>query len=370
VLLAPDEAFNVCLSMAITRIDAFGVPDISAPTGSDFKATDFGGRNILETPPGGGDPHVIDMLKIPPELGNMMDRLKGGMEDLSGINSVTRGNPQENVTSGSYAALLQSMAVQFNSADETAWIHNLERVGSLIVRIYQRCATDVQLVNICGSDEAWTAKEFTGESLDQIQRVAVKVANAMSKTVGGRMAIADNLLQRNLIQTPQEYLQALQTGNVTPLFSGPAKQLNIIKAENERILKGEAPKVSIYDDDRLHISEHRCLMDTSARDDMALAKGIQAHIDEHMKWWREKTLKNPDLLEALGQPPLSAAAMLRDQMTGMPGPQQPGPQQQPQPGTEPAKAKPGPEKAPPGAEPGAMPSQPEPSKTPSGEAVV
>lgn len=375
VLLAPDEAFNACMSMALTRIDAFGVPDIAVPAGSDYKQSDFSGRNMIEITPGGGDPHLMDFLKIPPELGNMMDRFKGGMEDLSGINSVTRGNPQENVTSGSYAALLQSMAVQFNSADEDAWIRNLEGVGSDIVRIYQSCATDKQLVNICGSDQAWTAKEFTSESLDQIQRVSIKVGNAMSKTVAGRMAIADNLLQRNLIQTPQEYLQALATGNVTPLFSGPAQQLNIIKAENERIMKGEAPLVSVLDDDRLHISEHRCLMDTSARDDLPLAKAIQAHVDAHMDSWREKTMKNPDLLEALGQPPLSMAAQVRDQTNaqtgGAPGPQvQPGPRQQQQPGTEPAKAKPGPERAPPGKEAGAMPEQPAPAKTPAGQAVV
>lgn len=375
VLLAPDEAFNACLSMALTRVDAFGVPDIGVPAGSDYKQSDIGARNLLEIPPGAGEPHAIDLLKIPPELGNMMDRLKGGMEDLSGINSVTRGNPQENVTSGSYAALLQSMAVQFNSADEAAWIYNLERVGSHIIRIYQRMATEKQLVNICGSDEAWTAKEFTSESLDQIQRVSVKVANAMSKTVGGRMAIADNLLQRNLIQTPQEYLQALATGNVTPLFSGPAQQLNIIKSENERIMRGEQARVSVLDNDQLHIREHVCLMDTSARDDIGLAKLIQGHIDEHMTSWRDKTMKDPDLLEALGQPPLSNAAMVRDQTNAMtqgqqPGPQQPGPRQQQQPGTEPAKAKPGPERAPPGKEPGALPEQPAPAKTPAGAAVV
>jgi hypothetical protein len=376
VLLAPDEAFNACLSMALTRVDAFGVPDIAVPAGSDYKPSDFSGRNLLEITPGGGDPHAIDLLKIPPELGNMMDRLKGGMEDLSGINSVTRGNPQENVTSGSYAALLQSMAVQFNSADEAAWIFNLERVGSLIIRIYQRCATTAQLVNICGSDEAWTAKEFTGESLDRVERVAVKVANALSKTVAGRMQMSEQMLQiPGAIQFPQELVSVMQTGNIKPLLSGPANKVFLIKSENERILRGEQPRVSVLDDDRLHIAEHSCLMDTHAREDIELAKSIQAHIDEHMASWRDKTMKNPDLLEALGQPPLSNAAMVRDQTNAQtqgqqPGPQQPGPRQQQQPGTEPAKAKPGPERAPPGKEPGAMPNQPEPARTPSGEAVA
>jgi hypothetical protein len=375
VLLAPDEAFNACLSMAITRVDTFGVPPIAVPMGSDYKQSDFSGNNLLEVPPGAQDPKVLDMLTIPGEIPMMMDRLKSGMEDLSGINSVTRGNPNENITSGSMAALVQSMSVQFNSADEMAWVHNQEKIGSLIVRIYQRMCTDKQLINICGMDQAWTAQEFTNEDLDQIDRVAIKAGNAFQKTLAGKQAIADALLERGVIETPQEYVEALGTGNVTPLFSGPVNLLTLIKSENEAILRGEGAKVAVTDNDQLHIREHACLMDSAARGDLPRAKLILDHVMAHLKSWREKP---PDLLEALGQPPLTAAAQMQAQLAeaenpGGAGATPPdGPRQQPQPNTEAAREKPGPKAPPKGAAPqgAGMPKPAQPAKTPAGQPVV
>lgn len=373
-LLAPDEAYNAILSMGITRVDTHGVANIAVPTGSDFKQSDFSGNNLLEVTPG-QEPKVLDMLAIPPELAQWMNIIKTGMEELSGINSVTRGNPQENVSSGSYAALLQAMAVQFNSADEAAWVYNLEKTGSHKINIYRRLADEKQLVNICGADETWSAREFVGEDLSQILRVGVKVGNALSKTVAGRLALATTMLEQKLIQDPREFLQCVQTGNYEPLFAGPARQLILIKSENERIMRGEKPRVWVYDNDQLHIREHLELMDTPLRDDLEKSKGVQAHIDEHMLSWTNKTLNSPDILAAIGQPPLPAAQATQQateqQSGGGAGPASPGPRQQEQPSTEaPPKGKPGPEGAPPGQEPGPMPAQPQPAKTPGGEAVV
>jgi hypothetical protein len=374
-LLAPGDAYNAMLSMAMTRVEAHGVPTLGVPAGSEFTRDDFSGNKMLEMGPAGmGEPKVLDMLSIPNELPNMMNLVKAGMEELSGINSVTRGNPQENVSSGSYAALLQSMAIQFNSADEKAWIANLERVGSLVVRIYQRMATEKQLISICGSDETWTAREFRSEDLDQIQRVAIKPANALSKTIAGRLALGETMLEKQMIQTPQEFLQVVATGNVEPLYSGSAKELSLIKSENEMLMRGEAPKVSIWDNDQLHIREHKCLLDTQLRN-TPLAKGVMTHLQEHMMSWGQQTLMAPDTLAAKGQAPLPAAQAAAQQAAqleggGMQQPQE-GPRQQVQPETEePPKGKPGPQGAPPGREPGPMPSEPEPAKTPGGEAVV
>lgn len=364
-LLAPDEAYNAMLSMAMTRVDTYGIPTLAVPAGSDYTQQDFSGNKLLEYTPGMGEPRILDYLKIPPELPSVMGMVKSGMEELSGINSVTRGNPTENVSSGSYAALLQSMAIQFNSADEAAWIANLERVGSLVVRIYQRMASDKQLVSICGTDQQWTAREFTGEDLDQIQRVAIKPANALSKTVAGRLALADTMLERQLVSSPQEYLQVVETGNVEPLFSGPTKELTLIKSENEMMMRGQTPSVALWDNDQTHIREHKCLLDTQLRGNIPLATLVMNHLTEHMNNWQQK---DPNTLAAIGQPPLPASMASMPTMPGQAP--QPGPRQQKQPETEEAKGKPGPNPGPRGHEPGPMPSEPEPAKTPNGEAVA
>jgi hypothetical protein len=229
-------------------------------------------------------------------------------------------------------------------------------------------------------DQSWTAREFSGEDLDQIDRVAIKMGNAFQKTLAGKEMIADKLLQAQVIQSPQEYVEALGTGNVTPLFKGPVDLLTIIKAENEKILHGAPVKVLPTDNDQLHIREHVCMLDSAARYDPALAGRITAHLGEHINSWTDKTLNHPDMLEAIGQPPLSAAQQMRAQQEaaeaaakGLPppqqgAPQQPGPRGVPQPNTEaPPKGTPGP-KGQQGAQ--GTPKLPEPAKTPSGQPVV
>lgn len=350
------KALTACFSAAMTRIDMFGVPNVASQEGVEFEAGDLGGANSLKFPPGAPPPTVLDLLTIPQELPAFADSLKKAMEELSGINSVTRGNPTENISSGSMAALLQSMAIQFNSADERAYTFNLEAIGTLILRIYQRMATAEQLISIAGEDEQWTVRSFKSEDLSQIQRVAVKTASALSRNIAGRKELADNLLQNNMIQDPREYLSVVETGNLTPVFSGPVNELTNVKAENEAMLRGEQPRALVWDNHSLHIREHRGCLDTRARYDEKLTGTINAHLMEHFNLWSETSRSSPDMLAAIGVEPLPQAmaagqmAMQAQSMAPAPGQAGPPPQKTPN-ASEAEPTPPGPPPQPPGQEP-------------------
>ena len=164
-VLAAAEAFNAILSMIMTRIDTCGIPNFHVAEGSELEYSDIAGSNaVWKLPPGGEKPGVIDLLHIPSELPQVLEMLSGQMEQTVGINSVTRGQPAENVSSGSMAALLQSMAIEFNSNLERAWILNLERVGTHHIRIFQRMASEEHAVSVMGADNRWTVQSFRGET--------------------------------------------------------------------------------------------------------------------------------------------------------------------------------------------------------------
>lgn len=357
------KALTACFSAVMTRVDMFGVPNVASQEGVEFEAGDLGGANSLKFPPGAQTPSLLDLLTIPSELPGFADGLKKAMEELSGINSVTRGNPTENISSGSMAALLQSMAIQFNSADERAYTFNLEAIGTFVLRIYQRMATEEQLISIAGQDEQWTVRSFKAEDLNQVARVAVKTASALSRNIAGRKELADNLLANNMIQDPNEYLQVVETGNLSPVFRGPVNELTNVKAENEMMLRGETPRAVPWDNHSLHIREHRGELDTKARYDERLSAVINAHLMEHFNLWSEMSRSAPDMLAAIGVQPLPQAmatgqmAMQAQAMAGAPPQGGPPPQETPNAAEEGG--------SPPGPPPQGPPGQPPPTGAPN-----
>jgi hypothetical protein len=370
-LLPIQEAVNAAWSAIVTRLDLGAVPDITAPDGTEFEQGSFGGANLIKTTPGLEKPELLDLLQIPGALPNLVELFTKAGEDLFGINSVQRGNPNENITSGSMAALVQSMGVQFNSSEERAYVMNLEATGTNLVRVIQRCATEEQIISIAGQDEQWTTQKFIGEDLKQVLRVAVKTTSALMKTLTGRKEIADQLLVNKLIEDPRQYLQAIETGNLSPLFRSAVDQLTVIKEENERMLRGEQPRVLNWDHHALHVRDHLCQLNTDARYDMQRSELIQNHIQEHIDLWGQLSRESPDILEATGCPPLSQAFAVGQQAMQMGAGGQPIEQPakvQPTavPGSDEAKAPPGPKPAPKGQEPSqAGPSLPKPAKPPN-----
>lgn len=382
-VLAPADAWNAILSMIMTRVDTCGVPNFCVPEGSEIEFSEIaGGNSVWKLPPGGEKPSVVDLLQIPETMIGVMGLLAQQLEQVVGINSVTRGQPQENVSSGSMAALLQSMAVQFNSNLERAWILNLERIGTHHVRVFQRMATEPQAVSIMGSDHKWTVTSMKKEDLAGILRVTVKTASALSKTTAGRADIAEKLLQAGAID-PQQFMKVVQTGVLEPTFAGPVGQLNGIKARGELLQKGQPSPPIAWDNHQLCIREFRALLDTEARNDPQVAALIDQTINQQFELWAKLSREAPDILAATGCPPLPMALQTGQQAQAMqaqgmpgapPGPPPesgPPPQQQKQPETDAPRGRPGPAQAPKGQEPSKTnPKQPLPAKTPSGESVV
>ncbi len=372
-MLPIQEALTVAMSAIMTRLDIGAVPDVVAPDGVEIEQGMLGGANLLKKPNGYDKIELLDLLQIPNALPATAELLGTTMDKFSGINGHV---PTDNITSGSMAALAQTQAVQIHAAEERAFNLNLEATGTNIIRIIQRMATEEQMISIAGQDEQWTIQRFKGEDLNQILRVAVKTTSAIMKTLHGRKDIADQLLNAGLIEDPRQYKMAIETGNLNPLFRSAVDQLTIIKQENERILRGEPVQALEFDHHALHVRDHMCELSTETRYSPR-AKEIIAHIMEHIEIWGRMSREAPDMLEAIGCPPLTqayAAGQQAMQMAaGVPPTEQPS-QVPPMkmPGAAEQKSKPGPRAAPPGREQSqATPEQPKPSQVPreSGDRV-
>lgn len=309
------EMMNSTYSAIASNQNAFATQSVFFPrnAGLTVSAVD-GGMNIIE---GDEPPQPINLTQTPAEVFNYLNVLIQAAETLTGVNSVARGNPEASLKSGTALALVQSMALQFTSGLQQSYVKLIEDVGTALIHILKDFAHTPKFIALVGKNNKSKIKEFTGESLSAINRVVVDVGNPLSRTIAGRVQMAEQLLQMNLLKTPQQYFSVMETGRIEHAFEDEVDQMLSIRSENERLLEGEHVMSTLLDPHRMHIMEHRSVLsDPDLRKDSALVNNVLDHIQEHINFLRTA---DPDLLALIGEQPL-APPMQQQPTPPMPNP--------------------------------------------------
>ena len=278
------DAANMLYSTILTNQQAFGIQNIYVPRGADISMESLaGGLNIIEGNPNAGKPEAMNFTNTPKEVFEYLQMLIQTMETISGINSVIRGNPEANLRSGSALALVQSNSIQFMSGLANQYNQLIENVGTGILRILKQYASTKRVAAISGIANRSELTEFSREDLTNINRVIVSAGNPLAKTTAGRLEMASELLQYQLLSDPMQYFSIIESGNLGEITEEPVRELNLITSENEQMLAGESPIVWAYDKHSQHILHHRSLLgDAKIRQNPMLAQMVMNHIEEHM----------------------------------------------------------------------------------------
>ena len=300
-------ALDVLYSTVLTNQSTFGVQNILIPDGCNLTVDSLqGGMNALKYS-GKNEPKALNLTSTPPEIFNFMLQLEKEMELVSGVNSVARGNPESSLKSGTALALVQSMAIQFNSGLQQSYASLLEDLGTGLIQILKAFAKTPRVAAIAGKANKSLMKEFKGDDLNLVNRVTVDFGNPLTKTTAGRIQIAETLLENKLIKTAEQYLMVLETGKLEPLIEGVMAELTLIRDENENLASGDRKVMAIATDDHnQHIREHKIVLaSTDARMDPAMVERVLAHLQEHINLL---STVDPNLLAALGQQGIAPAA--------------------------------------------------------------
>lgn len=303
-ILPIQDAVNSLYSTVLTNQNAFGVQNILNPRGNDVKVNQLeGSLNFIEYNAQAGKPEPLNLTQTPAEIFNFMQMLERTMETVTGINSVARGNPESSLKSGNALALVQSQALQFISGLQQSYIQLIEDVGTGLVNLLKDFARVPRIAAISGINNRTKVKEFTGEDLDSINRVVVDVGNALASTTAGRVQMAEQMLQMGIITSPEQYINVINTGNLDTLMEKEFDELDVIRNENEELLKGNEVIAIATDRHSLHIREHRAVIaDASIREkDPDLVRRTLDHINEHLNLSRTT---DPALLSMIGEQPL------------------------------------------------------------------
>lgn len=320
------DAANMLYSTILTNQQAFGVQNIYVPRGADISMESLsGGLNIIEGNAGAGKPEPMNFTNTPKEIFEYLSIIVQTMETISGINSVIRGNPEANLRSGSALALIQSNSIQFMSGLANQYNQLIEDIGTGLLKILQQYADTKRVAAIVGESNRSYLREFNKEDLSNISRVVVSAGNPLSKTTAGRLQMASELLQYQLLSDPQQYLSIIETGNLETSIEETQKDINLIVSENEQLLSGGLPIVWAMDKHSQHILHHRSIFsDTRMREDPALAQRVFQHIQEHVN---ALMTTDPNILMMIGEqpiqpppPPMPPNGMPPDGMANMSAP--------------------------------------------------
>lgn len=299
------EGINSLYSTIMTNQNAFGVQNLWSPKNNDLNMVSLpGGLNLVES---NVKPESLNLTQTPAEVFKFLDMLIQAAETISGVNSVARGNPETSLKSGTALALIQSMAIQYISGLQQSYVQLIEQVGTSLIQILKDFAQTPKLVALVGKNQKTYLKQFTGEDINSINRVIVDMGNALSKTIAGRVQMADNLLQYQMIDNPLQYFQVLNTGRLDSMFEGQMSELLLIKAENEKLMEGLPVVALAVDAHKEHIMEHKSILaDPNVRENPDIVQKVLGHIQEHIQLLQNT---DPNLLQLTGQQPLPPPMM-------------------------------------------------------------
>lgn len=302
-LLALQELVDKLYTIVTTNVMGTGVSNFWSPPGNEVLVSALGGAgNLIESMT---KPEVLNLLQTPAEVYKYIDKVEQVMETLAGVSAINRGDMPSSDMSGSAMAFMASQAITFSSGLQASANQLLEGMGTGAINILKDFAAAPRMAIIAGKQNRPQMKMFMGKDLEPINNVVCDATSALSKTIAGKLSIADNLLKAGMVKTPEEYVTLIKTGQSEPTTRAPLMENILIQLENEELLQGINPPVIRIDTHAQHIAEHKGLLSSpQSRRDPKLTQAVLDHIAQHEQTQQMLQQNDPALLAATGQQPL------------------------------------------------------------------
>jgi hypothetical protein len=279
-LIASNQLSDQITSDMASNLATFGRTVIGVYDGTKFDVDALAnGHRVLNIPAGASPPVPINFSGIPAAAQWALEYLNQGRARISGINEAAQGNPEAQVSSGSYLSLLHNIAIESQQPRQTAFDMYRERMANLMLDLVRQRASAPFLVSIAGLDERPYLRQFTADKLSGVKRVIVKTANPMMRSQAGRMDVFNAVKQIPNSNDRAAAIELVVSGNAKNFAKTERSEDMAIAWENEQLAQGIKVPIHKSDDPYKHWPKHKA--DLNAR--------------------REELLSNPSALEAFNQ---------------------------------------------------------------------
>jgi len=235
-LLSLQEGVDLSASIFFSAINSGGMQNLYVPRGANITAEKLtGALNVIEFD-GVTVPVAQSNVSINPAVAEFAQMCVTWMRQRVSLNDVVVGEPSKGMPAQAMA-LLRAQAVEFHSRLQAAYERMVESNRTNVLKLYQLFAKTERVAIITGKGSAWAAKSFSKASIGKVSRYAVESVNPVTKTLAGRVAFAQPLLDTGRI-TSEQYLRICQTGRDEPIYDFVRNNQARIQREKEMLMRG------------------------------------------------------------------------------------------------------------------------------------
>lgn len=256
-LLALQQVLNEVISMNVTSIQKRGNANAYKRDDVQIDQTAWSmGGNLIDLPPGAEAPVWDEPPKMDSLSQYVIEFVSEQMRAMLGSNSVTEGNPDANISSGSFAVLLVNVAQKYASENQEAYDNALTGIANDALELTRKNAKNGFWASISGIGDAPYAQIVTNAQLQPLRSIKLVRQSPVLATFPGRLEVFDRL-----IKIPKrdrgDAADMMLIGRMEAFVARDQAAKIRIRKENEWLLQGINPVVTIWDDHATEGPEHR-----------------------------------------------------------------------------------------------------------------
>jgi hypothetical protein len=175
---------------------------------------------------------------------------------MLGSNSVTEGNPTANISSGSFAVLLVNVAQRYASENQEAHDSAITESANDALELTRKHAQNGFWADIAGLGDAPYAEIIKQDKLKSLRRVKLVRQSPVLSTFPGRIEVFDRLVKLPKRERA-DAADMMLTGRMESFAERDQAAKIRIRKENEWLLQGINPVVTMWDDHATEGPEHR-----------------------------------------------------------------------------------------------------------------
>lgn len=260
-LLSLQTVINEVISMCVTNIQKRGNSNAYKRDDVQIDQNSWSQGGMLFDLPGGAEPPKWDE---PPKMDTLsqyiLEFCLNQARLMLGSNSVTEGNPDANITSGAFAVLLVNVAQKYANDMQEAYDRAVTEVANDALELTRKNAENGFWAEVGGIGNAPYASIVRREQLQNLRRVTLQRVSPVLATFPGRAEVFDRIV--NLPKSDRADAADMLTTSSMDSFTERDQSWKIrVRKENEQLLAGMNPIVTIWDDHVLEGPEHRMQYD-------------------------------------------------------------------------------------------------------------